>query len=279
MLSNKTANILIVDDNTKNIQVAANVLKATTMYQIFFATSGLKGIEQLKIRDYALILLDINMPELNGYQTADIIKKDELYKHIPIIFLSANANKESVHKGFEHGGADYITKPFDETELLHRVQTHVELFLAKQVLQTEVDDTKVLLEQYKTAVDVGSLVSKADTRGYLTYVNDKFCEISKYPREELLGQNHNIVRSPDMSKQIFKELWKTIQNKQTWTGLIKNRAKDGSAYFVEATIMPILDSHGNILEYISIRTDMTQEVELREEIVSSQKRFYILLAN
>jgi|FLOH01.1.fsa_nt_gi PAS domain S-box-containing protein len=271
MLSNKTANILIVDDNTKNIQVAANVLKATTMYQIFFATSGLKGIEQLKIRDYALILLDINMPELNGYQTADIIKKDELYKHIPIIFLSANANKESVHKGFEHGGADYITKPFDETELLHRVQTHVELFLAKQVLQTEVDDTKVLLEQYKTAVDVGSLVSKADTRGYLTYVNDKFCEISKYPREELLGQNHNIVRSPDMSKQIFKELWKTIQNKQTWTGLIKNRAKDGSAYFVEATIMPILDSHGNILEYISIRTDMTQEVELREEIVSSQK--------
>ncbi len=270
MLSNKT-NILIIDDNTKNIQVAANVLKSTSLYNIFFATSGEKGIEQLKLRDYSLILLDINMPGLDGYETASIIKNDTKIDKIPIIFLSANANKESIRKGFEHGGEDYITKPFDETELIHRVKTHVELFIAKKILQDEVDDTKILLEQYKLAVDIGSLVSKTDTKGIITYVNDKFCEVAKYSKDELIGQNHNIVRSPDVNKLIFKNLWKTIKSKNIWNGIIKNRAKDGSSYFVDATIIPLLNSDGNIIEYISIRTDMTQEMELREDIVATQR--------
>jgi len=265
------SNVLIIDDNTKNIQLAANVLKSTNLYNIFFATSGEKGIEQLKLRDYALILLDINMPGLDGYETASIIKKDDLYKKIPIIFLSANANKSSIRKGFEYGGEDYITKPFDEMELLHRVQTHVELFLAKERLQAEVNDTKVLLEQYKRAADASSLVSKTDTDGIITYVNDKFCEISQYSKEELIGKNHNVVRSPNMGKHIFKNMWNIIKNKQIWTGLVENRAKDGSSYFVEATVMPILNSNNEIVEYISLRTNITKEIELREDIIATQR--------
>ena len=270
-MSNLLPNILIIDDNPKNIQLAASVLKSAASYNIFFATSGEKGVEQLQNKNYSLILLDINMPGLDGYETATIIKKNEKTNKIPIIFLSANANKESIRKGFEYGGADYVTKPFDKSELLHRVKTHVDLFLAKEELHKEVNDTKLLLKQYKVAVDVGSLVSKTDTKGIITYVNDKFCEVAKYSREELMGKNHNIVRSPDVSKNIFKNMWNTIQSKQIWNGLVKNRAKDGSAYFVEATIIPILDSDNEIIEYISMRTDITKEVELREDIVATQK--------
>lgn len=264
-------NVLIIDDNTKNIQLAANVLKSTDLYNIFFATSGEKGIEQLKLRKHSLILLDINMPGMNGYETADIIKNDPLHKQIPIIFLSANANRESIHQGFEHGGSDYVTKPFDEAELIHRVKTHIELFAAREKLQTEVDDTKILLEQYKVAVDAGSLVSKTDLKGIITYVNKKFCEVSKYTREELIGSPHSISRHPDVSKNIFKDLWTTIKAKNIWTGTIKNRAKDDTAYYVESTVMPILNAQGDIVEYISIRTDISKEVQLREEIISSQK--------
>ena len=270
-MSNLLPNILIIDDNPKNIQLAASVLKSVSSYNIFFATSGEKGIEQLQNKKYSLVLLDINMPGLDGYETATRIKANESTKKIPIVFLSANANKESIRKGFEYGGADYVTKPFDESELLHRVRTHVDLFLAKEELHQEVDNTKYLLEQYKLAMDAGSLVSKTDTRGVITYVNDKFCEISKYSEEELIGKNHNIVRSPDVSKSIFKNMWDTIKNKQIWNGLVKNRAKDGSAYFVEATIIPILNSNDEIIEYISMRTDITKEIELREDIVATQK--------
>lgn len=264
-------NILIIDDNAKNIQLAANVLKSTHLYNIFFATSGEKGIEQLKLRKHSLILLDINMPGINGYETAAIIKQDILQKKIPIIFLSANANQASIRQGFEHGGSDYVTKPFDELELVHRVKTHVELFLARETLQIEVDDTKVLLEQYKIAVDTGSLVSKTDLNGIITYVNDKFCEVSQYSREELIGIDHNIVRSSDVSTNIYKDLWETIQAKNTWNGIIKNKTKNGDFYFIDSTIMPILNAKNEIVEYISIRTDITKEVKLREEIVSSQK--------
>ena len=264
-------NILIIDDNVKNIQLAANVLKSTSLYNIYFAKSGEKGIEQLKLRKYALILLDVNMPGIDGYETAKRIKNDDLQKNIPIIFLSANSNSQNIKKGFENGAADYVAKPFDEYELVHRVNTYVELFLAREKLQNEVDSTNLLLEQYKVAVDAGSLVSKTDLSGNITYVNDRFCAISQYSREELIGTNHNIVRSPDVSSKIYSKLWKTIKNKKTWTGTIKNKAKDGSFYYVESTIMPLLNLNNEIVEYISIRTDITKEIQAREEIVSSQK--------
>ena len=83
-------NVLIIDDNPKNIQLAANVLKATDLFHIFFATSGEAGLTQLEKQEYALILLDINMPGLDGYQTADLIKSNPKLTNIPIIFLSSS---------------------------------------------------------------------------------------------------------------------------------------------------------------------------------------------
>jgi PAS domain S-box-containing protein len=271
MSLNKKYNILIVDDNVKNIQLAANVLKSTNLYSIFFATSGEDALEHLKVREHTLILLDINMPGLDGYKTASIIKKDLNFSKIPIIFLSANANKESIKKGFENGGEDYITKPFDEDELLHRVKTHVDLFLAKEKLQQEIHEASTLLEQYKIAVDAGSAVSKSDTDGNIIYVNDKFCELTKYSREELIGKNHNIFRSPDVGDEVYKDMWDTITSKKIWKGLIKNKAKDGTFYYIEAVIMPIVNYQGEIIEYISVRTDMTKEVMLTEDIIATQK--------
>jgi len=264
-------NILIVDDNVKNIQLAANILKSTGLYSIFFATSGQDALEQLQLRSYSLILLDINMPGLNGYETALIIKKDSKAKKTPIIFLSANASKESIRKGFEHGGADYITKPFDELELLHRVKTHIELFNTEENLQQEVYEANTLLEQYRVAVDASSAFSKTDIEGNITYVNEKFCELTKYTKEELIGHNHNILKSSDVSNEVYKQLWDTIKSKKIWNGRVKNRAKDGSYYYIESTIIPITNYNGDIIEYISIRTDVTKEVIHTEDIIATQK--------
>ena len=274
---NQKTNILIIDDNPKNIQLAANVLKGTEFFNIFFATSGKAGLQQLGKKEFALILLDINMPELDGYQTADIIKKDSKTCNIPIIFLSANATQDSINKGFEHGAQDYITKPFQHNELTHRVITHVELFLAKKELQSEVDESHVLLEQYKEAIDISSLVSKTDTKGNITYVNEPFCKVSQYSKEELLGKSHRIVRHPNVPKHIFTDMWKTITAKKIWKGTIENRAKDGSSYFVDATVIPIMNHHNEIIEYISVRTDISKQVAAKEEIISSQKELLYTL--
>ncbi|OQR40791.1 hypothetical protein AS859_09565 [Aliarcobacter cryaerophilus] len=115
-----------------------------------------------------------------------------------------------------------------------------------------------------------SIVSKADFKGNITYVNEAFCKISGYKEEELIGKPHNIVRHPDMDSSVFKEMWHTIKDlKQPWSGIVKNRKKDGNFYWVQTIINPILDENGNILEFIGIRTDIT-EIEKTKEYLKDQ---------
>ena len=123
-----------------------------------------------------------------------------------------------------------------------------------------------LENQYLYIVDATNIVSKTDLFGTITYANSKFAEISGYSKEELIGQQHNILRHPDMKASLFKELWKTIRSKQVWNGVISNMSKDGSKYTVEASIFPILDENGEIAEYIAIRHDITQLQELNNKI-------------
>ncbi len=127
--------------------------------------------------------------------------------------------------------------------------------------------SETLLDEYKKAVDLSSIVSKANPKGVITYVNDAFCDISGYTREELIGQSHRIVRHPDMSSTIFEEMWRSITNKRPWQGIIKNRKKDGGDYYVKSTIIPILNSSNEITEFISIRSDITDLIKNQRKLI------------
>jgi len=127
-----------------------------------------------------------------------------------------------------------------------------------------------LLEQYKLAVDESSIFSKTNANGLITYVNDEFCRLSKYSSEELIGKTHGIIRHPDMSTSIFKQMWETLKDKKIWKGTIKNRAKDGSAYYVSATIIPILNENREIVEYLGIRHDIT-DIYTKEHIIEKTR--------
>ena len=152
--------------------------------------------------------------------------------------------------------------------------------ITKLILQQEeLKEVNEILNQYKKAVDSLLIVSKTDKRGIITYVNDKFCEISGYSKEELIGKPHNIVRHPDMPKELFKNLWKTIQQGEIWRGIIKNRKKDGSEYWVDAGIMPVKNHKGEIIEYIALRTDITELVKAKEKAQQAERVKSIFLAN
>ncbi|EDZ63839.1 multi-sensor hybrid histidine kinase [Sulfurimonas gotlandica GD1] len=150
----------------------------------------------------------------------------------------------------------------------------------KEVLtRQEADNLKKELQQFVDALNESAVVSKSDTQGLITFVNDKFCEISGYSREELIGQGHNIIRHPDMPAELFKELWKTIRNKKIFKATIKNCKKSGEAYYVDSVIVPMLDVNNEIVEYLAVRYEVTELINSRDEALMAEKAKDEFLSN
>ncbi len=168
-----------------------------------------------------------------------------------------------------------ITKGHLQTTL--KTETEDELndaFITFNQMAESIRENTAFLDGYKLAIDESSIVSKTDKHGFITYANQKFCDLSGYEKSELLGQPHNIIRHPDVPKEVFKELWRTIKSKQVWQGIVPNKRKDGSTYIVNATIMPMLNADGEIKEYIAVRHDIT-ELEESKELLKKQETDYL----
>jgi len=267
--------LLYVEDNKEARESTLGIFEEF-FSDIFIALDGKDGYEKFveNYKDIDLIITDINMPNMNGIEMINKIKESNL-KDIPVLVMSAHNEVDYFIDSIKAGVNGYLLKPVDIDQfvaLLCQVSQIIKL-------SRELKEKSILLEQYQHIVNLSSTISKTDTKGNITYVNDKFCQISKYSRKELIGKPHNIVRHPDVPKEMFREFWHTIKDKkEIWQGVVKNRAKDGSSYYVKATVGPILDHKGEIQEYIALRSPVTDimDAEKRlQDFVSDTEKFAI----
>ncbi|WP_072682680.1 ATP-binding protein [Arcobacter sp. LA11] len=139
-------------------------------------------------------------------------------------------------------------------------------------------DSNKSLEEYQKAVDASAIISKFDKNGLITYINDKFIEISGYKEDELLGKEYNILKHNGMNIEFFDKLWERISNKNIWNGEIKNQKKDNQEYHISSIIVPILDSNDDILEYLSFSVDITEHIHSLQQAREAEASKSIFLA-
>lgn len=252
---NRTKTILVVDDSHL-IQEQLKELLSKSNYSVLVADDAITAGKIIQDEKINLILLDVELKNSNGIHFlrsnyTELITK----RHIPIIIISGSVNATLIKDGLKAGAVDVIKKPFIIEELILKV----DLWIDYKRKEEEIEQSTQLLNQYKDAVDHSAIVSKTDSRGIITYVNDEFCRVSGYKKEELLDNNHNIIRHKKMPKEFFKSLWKTIrEDKEPWEGEIQNQTKTKETYWTHTFINPILDTNNNIIEYIAISNNISE---------------------
>eukprot|EP01029_Cantina_marsupialis_P026830 TRINITY_DN73035_c0_g1_i1.p1 TRINITY_DN73035_c0_g1~~TRINITY_DN73035_c0_g1_i1.p1 ORF type:complete len:431 (-),score=85.08 TRINITY_DN73035_c0_g1_i1:1607-2899(-) len=265
--------ILYVEDDTLIRDETVSIFEKF-FDTVFVSEDGQKALEKYneKKDDIDIILTDLNMPNMDGIEF--VTKVRQIDSNIPVLIVTAFNDNTSLLKVIKLNISDYIVKP---------VQMNSTLKILSKIL-TNTHNQKMVLKQknelqiYKDILDKENLISETDPKGIITYANDIFCNISGYSKEELIGQNHNIIRHPDMPPKVFEKLWKTIQDKKVWKGKVKNLAKDGTPYYVKATIFPILDKDGNIEKYVGSRFLITEDEEEKHKLkkyILQQKSFQI----
>lgn len=233
-----------------------------------------KTIDAIESQDQLYEMFNYTYKNTTEALKADVIK--QLWSLLMIFFIILMIALY-IFIAFYQSITGNLRKLQTASEMISSGQTKIKLEVDKQdeigdallafnTMSKKLNENISFLDGYKTAIDNSSIVSKTDLRGIITYANEMFCDVSGYTREELMGRSHNIVRHPDMPKKLFKEMWKTIQAKKIWKGIIKNRNKDGSSYIVNATVLPILDRDGEIIEYVAVRHNITELEHSKEEI-------------
>jgi two-component system chemotaxis sensor kinase CheA len=263
-----TLKVLYVEDNEDAREQTLKMLE-NFFSNIEVAFDGEEGLLKYKkekeINDsfYDLIITDINMPKLDGLSMCKEILSINSNQHILVI--SAHNEIEKLEKLIDIGVSQYIHKPVDLSELVETFSKLMQSISSTKNTQKQYEEVKVLnseLDSLVNSFDKYVIASRTDLDGIITYASEAFEIISGYKEDELIGKSHNLVRHPDTPLSTFEEIWNNITNSKVWKGDIKNLRKDGSFYWVKATIGPYYDKEGNHIGYSAIREDITAQKEV-----------------
>jgi len=262
----KDFKVMYVEDDESIASTLVNYL-SKFFKEVIYLKNGNDALEFYQDnKDFDIVISDIKMPGIDGLELTEEIKKTNPNQNI--IIVSAYSEMDNFLKSIKLGVDGFITKPVDYANLnktLFKTAEKLKAFRDNKIFEERLEVENNKLKQFSEVFDKVAIVSKTNTNKEIIYVNDFFCEISGYSKEELLGKEHEIVRHPDMPKSVFTKMWEELEKGNTWEGTIKNKAKDGSSYFLHYVTIPLKGVDEKIYEYIGIGFLTTQEeIEKRE---------------
>ncbi len=245
-------------------QVPADYIKITS--GLGEATPKFISLIPIKSNDVIEGVLEVaGFKELQTYQVKFLEKVCEAFASV-LRSIKSNDETRTLLEATKKQTEQLLSQ---EEEIRQNLE---EMMATQEQLTRQLTENKQIrerVERRERVMALTTILSETDPYGTITFVNDKFCEVSKYTPQELIGKPQNIVRHPDMPKELFELFWKMIKRGNVFNGIVKNRAKDGSAYWVDATIVPVVDEHGQILKYTGARYHITDE-ELAVKLYNKQ---------
>ena len=275
-ISDSPYRILLVDNDKHFLKFCRNILELKG-FEVEAFSDPMLGLSEFNEFRPDVVLLDLHMPECSGVEFLQVVRQDDEWVNIPIVFLSAEGDVDRQVYSLKQGAIEFLEKPVSNDKLTtivtimaQRSRRHSSIY---QQLSAALNDNKYHL----IANNEHNIVSVANVSGQITYVNRKFCDVSEYSEAELLGQNHRLLKSDVHSDEFYQELWETISAGKIWHGTICNHTKSGKKYWVDSTIVPFLDKDGKPYKYVSARTEVT---ELRNnEVILKQAQKLASLGN
>jgi len=272
--------VIYAEDETMIRETVSSFLKKMLFPNLHEVADGQEAIDkfhELKNQGISvdLIITDITMPEVDGFEFIEHVRQynEDLFALI-ISGLDFGPYFKKINAVSVR--TQYLNKPVDLNTLMQKLHEMIE----KVNKQKDLKFAQNLAEQYKIAIDKSATVSKTDVDGKITYVNDKFLEISGYSLNELIGSTHAILRAPFVEDEVYQNMWETILDKKIYIyENLPNKAKDGTIYYVNTTIIPILDLNNEIIEFLSIRFDNTAVIRSLEEEKKAKETQASFLAN
>jgi PAS domain S-box-containing protein len=251
--------ILILEDSTTDAELIQRLLKkGKPKWEFSVAMNKESFLKALEGFSPDVILSDNSLPQFDASEALRITR--QRFLHIPFILVTGTVSEEYAADIIKSGADDYILK-----DRMARLPAAIDAALKKRRAEKEIAD-------YRFALDQSAIVAITDQKGIIIYANDNFCKISKYTVQELIGQDHRIINSGYHDASFIRYLWVTIANGKIWRGEFRNKAKDGSFYWVDTTIVPFLNEEGKPYQYLSIRIDITKKKKAEEDLRQSEFR-------
>lgn len=274
---NNLKTVLVIDDSKFICHEVKKVLSVRN-YNVLSAYNAKNGFDILLHNDINTIVLDMELPDKHGLDVLRDLKKMDSTKEIPVVVLSSSIDREVVRKCIKLGSSDFIQKPFNVEEFVLKIAMAVttnthnnELNQIRKKLEKDLDKTSFVANEYLEAINESNILAHTNEQNIIVDINERYRDISGYKREEIVGQVASKFIAKDSATHYTEEIKNQLKEFRIFRGILPNIKKDGSIYYTQTSIMPILNPQGKILEYLWMSTDITTSINYASEIEETQR--------